>query len=306
MHRFHRLRPLRHIPLRLRLLALVLAGAVAIDMLSLVGRSAALLVSGIALLCWLLLLAGERAEAALQPDSSELTLGSAFVEQLGYDLRSQLNVILGMADMLLEQMAGLLTVQQGAALATILVTGRDVLHQFNLLLKLAHLEAGSLPHTPKVFSLAAACQSSLQALEEKTQLAQVRMTFEPPPELAMIRADEEHIEQIITEVLRNAVNSVPPGSSVRLELVRDADANLVRLTTRDAGTPLLQVDSTSLQAGSLREFRRISQQAARATPGLLLAARLAAVHGGSLRVWRSNGENLLRVVLPLAESPVQE
>jgi signal transduction histidine kinase len=166
------------------------------------------------------------------------------------------------------------------------------------LLDVSRLRGGTLPLRPKLTDLA---QEAVGRAETRAtgHTFQVALARQPWPVLL----DPDRVEQIITNLLDNAMKYSPPDRAVQVSL---EPANLgVLLCVADQGIGL----PAGTQDSIFEPFGRAPNAAARNVPdlglGLYISRRLAEQHGG--RLWaESPGEDqgtVLRLWLPEAASP---
>ncbi len=124
-------------------------------------------------------------------------------------------------------------------------------------------------------------------------------------EAAWVSGDDTRLEQIVTNLLSNAVRYSPDGGVIRLQLARSADA--VCLTVRDEGIGM----DLELLHRVFDLFVQGERGAARSQGGLgiglTLAHRLALLHAGQLEA-HSDGEgrgSTITLTLPAIESPAE-
>jgi signal transduction histidine kinase len=125
-----------------------------------------------------------------------------------------------------------------------------------------------------------------------------RIELSPAPAVPKVRADSQRLEQILGNLLDNALRHTPGGGTILLGL--NADAANVLLTVEDSG-PGIPPDQLDL---IFERFHRVDSSRSRSDGGtglgLAIARKLAEAHGGSLRVEnRSEGGARFTLRLPL-------
>src|SRR5205823_5191261 len=95
---------------------------------------------------------------------------------------------------------------------------------------LRRIEAGTLPLELGRFDLAALVRRSAETIQATT--GKHRLRTEAPPEL-VVRADRRRIEEVVTNLLENAVKYSPAGGEVAVRLA--AQGGLARLSVADEG-----------------------------------------------------------------------
>jgi two-component system OmpR family sensor kinase len=117
---------------------------------------------------------------------------------------------------------------------------------------------------------------------------------------AAFTGDEELLRRMIANLVENAVKHAPSGSSVQLELVRDADAYRITVTDTGAGIP------AEVQPQIFERFyrgdsaRRRDGDSGGAGLGLAIARWVARQHRGDVSLDRSApGETTFKIQLPI-------
>jgi signal transduction histidine kinase len=85
------------------------------------------------------------------------------------------------------------------------------------LLEMSRIEAGSLGLTIAPFSLAEACSHVLDALMPIADAAGLRLVRALPPRLRPATGDRRRVEQVVTNLVANAIKYTPRGGLVELE-----------------------------------------------------------------------------------------
>jgi signal transduction histidine kinase len=141
---------------------------------------------------------------------------------------------------------------------------------------LTGIGAGSLGLKVEPFSLAEACTHVLESLEPLAARAEIRLVRALPPRLRPATGDRRRVEQILTNLVANAIKFTPRGGLVELEASTGPAASLV--VVRDDGPGIAIED----RARIFEPFVRVEGDARIAGTGLGLpiARDLArAMHG---------------------------
>lgn len=212
--------------------------------------------------------------AALNAIKSEL-LGMA-----AHDLRSPLGVILNYSDFLEAEAGPLLDEQQRAFIATIKRTSRFMLGLVDDLLDVSTIEAGRLQLDRQPTDLAALVAGNVALNAVLSARKGISVAFEPAA-ATTLSIDASRIEQVLNNLIGNAVKFSNPGSSVK-----------VRLATADGvATVSVSDQGPGIGAGDLSKlFKMFSRATARGTAGekssglgLAIVRRVVEAHGG--RIW---------------------
>jgi len=128
-----------------------------------------------------------------------------------------------------------------------------------------------------------------------------RIELAPEPALPTVQADSQRLEQILGNLLDNALRHTPSGGTIRLELKSDAQSILLTVEDSGPGIPEDQLDLI------FERFHRVDTARSRSDGGtglgLAIARKLAEAHGGSLRAEnRPEGGARFILSLPLTNS----
>jgi PAS domain S-box-containing protein len=160
---------------------------------------------------------------------------SAFLAAMSHELRTPLNAIGGYVQLLEMGIHGPVTPPQEEALGKIVRSQRHLLRLINEVLNLARIEAGGVHYDLKRVLLHEIVESVLPMVEP--QLTERGLTIEVDvPDSLAVRADREKTEQVLLNLLGNAVKFTPRGGRVRVKASVDAERpRRVRLLVEDSG-----------------------------------------------------------------------
>jgi len=173
--------------------------------------------------------ADERERSRLRARDAERT---RFVSMVAHELRTPLTGLGGYLDLLLEG-----RVTDAGVEREFLERGRRITEGMaelvGDLLEMSRIEAGSLGLKIAPFSLAEACARVLDGLEPIADTAGLRLVRALPPRLRPATGDRRRVEQIVTNLVANAIKYTPRGGLVELEARAGAAAAFV--VVRDDG-----------------------------------------------------------------------
>ncbi|UOQ54841.1 two-component regulator propeller domain-containing protein [Hymenobacter cellulosivorans] len=219
-----------------------------------------------------------------------------FFTNISHELRTPLTLILGPAEELTQDPAEPVR-QQGQR---ILGNARKLLHLINQLLDLSRLEAGGLALHPQPGDVAAAASTWLAAFEELAAARQVGLHLAVPATPVPLVFDAARLEEVVTNLLANALRFTPAGGHVTLA-VRDEPASAavpggaVVLSVQDTGVGIQPEHLPHL----FDRFYQVPGTAAAATGsgvGLALVKELTERHGGTVQVLSTPGAGTTFVV----------
>jgi PAS domain S-box-containing protein len=220
-------------------------------------------------------LARARAEAANRAKTD-------FLAVMSHELRTPLNAISGYTELLEMGLRGPLTGEQLHDLGKIRRSQRHLLALINDLMSFAKVETGHIElefeHVPVNELLAV-----LDALTEP-QVAAKRISYEQvrcDPGLT-IWADREKAQQILVNLVSNAIKFTKPGGRIAIECESDDDRVSLHVTDTGEGIPDAKLGQifepfVQVKSGFTREHEGVGL-------GLAISRNLARLMGGDLTV----------------------
>jgi signal transduction histidine kinase len=238
--------------------------------------------------------AREAAEAAVQARDTFLSIAA-------HELKTPLTALKGGAQLLRRrQLRGQLDPERLIGGLDTLIRSIDRLTTLtDDLLDVARLRTGQLPLIANPLDLAALTAEAVSNFRDRDD-ANDRLTLEVPPALPAVLADSARIEQVIDNLLDNAIKYSPAGGAVAVT-VRTEGAGIL-LSVQDAGIGLPAGAAESI----FEPFGRAANAAMSTLPGmglgLFICRSIIERHGGWIRA-KSAGEGqgtLVRFWLPFA------
>ena len=118
-----------------------------------------------------------------------------------------------------------------------------------------------------------------------------------------VNGDRERIEQVIMNIVSNAIKYTPDGG--RIELRARADGENVVLTVKDNGIGIPEKDLPRLFERFYRVDKARSRQSGGTGLGLSIAQEILSQHNGSIRIDSTYGEGTC-VTITLPRAPEQK
>jgi PAS domain S-box-containing protein len=226
-------------------------------------------------------------------------LKDEFLATLSHELRTPMNAILGWLSMLGEEHAvsdpdqAIQVIRRNAEAQAKLI--EDLLEMNKLTSGTVHLELAMVDTT-------AALDAAIQALQPAAAAKNVRITRVPATVPPVVRADGRRLQQVLWNLLHNAVKFTPNGGHVQAAVV-PTDA-FVEVTVVDTGVGI----EPDFLPHVFDRFRQADSSTTRRNTGLgiglSIAKHLVELHGGVIEASSPGLDRgaTFRVLLPLAVS----
>ncbi len=232
-------------------------------------------------------------------------LKDEFIGLAAHELRQPLAALKGFVDMLVVQTqrgrgAPLADWQEEALMEIMVATDRQI--EFTeALLDVTRIQAGRLVLTVELRNLVDLARKVVQRIQGTTEQHTLRLSARP--ELLIVPIDALRIEQVLTNLLDNAVKYSPGGGVIEVDIQADQQQNQVIVQVRDHGMGI----PADQQPQVFQRFVRAdnTQGMMGAGLGLYLCRELIELHGG--RIWFESSEghgSTFFIALPIIENEV--
>jgi two-component system, OmpR family, sensor histidine kinase KdpD len=234
-------------------------------------------------------------EAAFARRSDELK--TALLRAVTHNLRTPLASIKASVSGLRQPSAAYTPEDRAELLAEIEEEADRLDRLVTNLLDASRLEAGAITLRQRPQDLRELVCAVVDRLEPKLDGHPVQV--EIPEELPPVTCDYAQIDQVVANLLENAVNHTPPGTPVMARACLDGSSVRVEVLDRGPGIP------TADRERVFRPFERGRTRAPGSGLGLTIARGFVEAHGGRLWLEDATGKGARFVfTLPLATSGV--
>ena len=154
----------------------------------------------------------EDLKAAVEKAESADKLKSAFLATMSHELRTPLNSIIGFTGILLQKLVGSLNPEQEKQLKMVQVSANHLLELINHVLDISKIEADQIDIFPELFDIATAVHKSVEKINPMAEKKGLMVSTVIDPEKIMIYSDRRRIEQILINLVNNAVKFSDHGN----------------------------------------------------------------------------------------------
>jgi signal transduction histidine kinase/DNA-binding response OmpR family regulator len=228
---------------------------------------------------------------------------SVFLENVSHEIRSSMNGIIGMTNLVLETK---LDEEQRTYLEMVGSSVDRLLLVVNEVLDFSKIETGDLEIETEDFALKECLDHDLHVLNLAAKQKGITLLCEIAPEVpAWVNGDPLRLVQVVTSLVNNAIKFTPEGGVVlRIENLGYDGRNRMRLqfSVEDTGcglTPDQQCRIASYFQQPLTPYQPLSLGSRGL--GLTISAQLVKLMGGEIRVSSGETGSTFQFTLPFAE-----
>ena len=208
-------------------------------------------------------------------------LKSAFLATVSHELRTPLTSIIGFTDMLQAHILGPLPDSATAAVDSIQRGSHILLRLINNILDFSKMEAGHFTVDLYPVDLHLIVQIVTMTLQPQLAERGLKLSVNLPPNLPLIQANSTRLEQVLMNLLANAIKFTEAGEIV---ISARCEAARVRISVRDTGIGI----ASQFQNHIFDAFRQVENPLTRRYGGtglgLAISRRLVDLMGGTISV----------------------
>lgn len=221
-----------------------------------------------------------------------------FVANVSHELRTPLAMLQGYSEALIDDIADTPEVRKEIA-EVINEESQRMGRLVRELLDLARMEAGHLELDIHQLSLSIFVHRVLRKFQTIAKEQQVQLKSEMPPDLPTVYWDEDKIEQVLTNLIDNAIRHTPADGTVKLEIHTEDDQ--VILSLQDTGCGIPEEDLPFIFERFYKADKaRTRGQSGGTGLGLSIAKHIVTAHQGKIEVMSQIGKGTTFIItLPI-------
>jgi two-component system sensor histidine kinase GlrK len=231
-------------------------------------------------------------------------LKADFTAHVSHELRTPLTAIREGTALLLEGISGPLTDSQREILEVVRNHSQRLFKSISSILDLSKMEAEMMDYEFTMCDLRALIEKSVEALDLIARKRDIKLRWSMTGSIPMFLADERRIQQVLDNLLSNALKFSPTGGEVRMDALPMGDgqhraaAVEIRVSDDGPGIPVGEVQNIFKHFYQGRNQKAKGQQGTGL--GLAIARHIVEAHKG--RIWAESEIGCgatFHVVLPL-------
>ena len=221
--------------------------------------------------------------AALESARQANLIKDRFLANMSHELRTPLNGVIGLSELLHDELVGELAPAQKEYVGDILASGRQLLSLVNNLFDLEHVQLGKMEFHPQVVDVQQVLTEISDRLRTLADEKNVNVSITVDPVVSTVTTDPVRLRQIVYNYLSNAIKFSPPESVVQVRAVPD-EGDRFRVDVTDQGPVLAPERLSSIFADFHLLDRTQKMDGEGAGLGLALTKRIVEAQGGTVGV----------------------
>jgi two-component system phosphate regulon sensor histidine kinase PhoR len=197
-----------------------------------------------------------------------------------HELRTPLTVISGISEMFEAGIYGELTLEQSEHLRQIALQAHRLRQLVNDLLDLSKMEAGMMRLRRELLAPHSLTCAVVEQLATVAAQAGVLLRNQVGSDLPEVNCDGRRIEQILTNLISNAIKFTPPGGQVTI--FAEAEPDIVRFVVADTGRGI-PPEALPRVFDKFFQVQSSTESGAKGTGlGLAIVKHIVELHGGEV------------------------
>jgi two-component system phosphate regulon sensor histidine kinase PhoR len=205
---------------------------------------------------------------------------SNFISMVSHELRTPLNSINGFIEIVAEEQVGPLNTRQQEFLGYVRTSALHLSALVEDILLITKADSGQFSLRPSEIDVGSLLRQTLQSVAQAAVKAEVAMSVHVPPEMPLLRGDELRVQQVLTNLLNNAIKFSPPHTEISIS-VRQSGST-AEFAIHDRGPGVAPEEQARIFE---RFYQSESSQRARSGGyglGLAIAKLIVEQHGGEI------------------------
>ncbi|MGE3728860.1 MAG: ATP-binding protein, partial [Candidatus Sericytochromatia bacterium] len=226
-------------------------------------------------------------------------LKDEFIANISHELRTPLNGIIGISESMLDGATGEISREQKYNLSLVISSGRRLFHLVNDLIDFSQLKHKEIQLHLRPVWMREIVEVVLKLSKPLVGQKELKLINKVPEDAPPVMADEDRIQQILHNLISNAIKFTPAG---KVEITAHTTRQHLEITVSDTGPGIDEAWHERI----FESFEQADGSAIRehggSGLGLAITRHLVELHGGRIRVDSAPGRGAhFHFLLPLAE-----
>jgi two-component system, sensor histidine kinase and response regulator len=168
----------------------------------------------------------KKSEQALKDLNKKLSELNAdkdrFIGILGHDLKSPFNNLLGLSEVLIDDIHNLDYKEIEEISGTINATARAAYNLLEEILLWARTQQGKITYSPKMLTFKIICMETIETLKFTARNKDITINYNAPDDL-MVFADSDMLKTILRNLVSNSIKFTPPHGKINIKTENNPD-----------------------------------------------------------------------------------
>jgi signal transduction histidine kinase len=215
---------------------------------------------------------------------------STFLANMSHELRTPLNAIIGFSDLIGAELHGPIggDGRYRDYARDISESGKHLLDIVDDLLDMAKIEAGKMLLKRAPTELAPVVESCVRLVKAQASEGGVELATDLAGDLPLLYADSRSLQQILVNLMSNAVKFTMPGGRVSVTAAHEG-AGFATIAVADTGIGIAEQDITEITKPFSQADNSMAKKYQGTGLGLPIARALAEMNGGALEIASTPG-----------------
>lgn len=205
-----------------------------------------------------------------------------FLAHVSHELRTPMASIQEGTHLLLDEIPGPLAQEQRTILRIMADSTRRLIHLISTILDLSKMEAGMMEYRIVPVDLHRIGEISVDKVRLLADAKHVQLVLENIGDRVWVKADVSRLEQVLDNLLSNALKFSPEGGVVKVQMRPDPQAGVLEVSVSDTGPGVAPEDLPHIFERFYQGRTKVRHTAGSGL-GLALVKKVVEAHGG--RIW---------------------
>ena len=230
----------------------------------------------------------DKLEVALKKAEDASLAKTRFLNNMSHDIRTPMNVILGYAQLMEDELDGKGMPKTLEHLEKLQQSGNLLLSIINNVLDMARIESGRMELDENYGRIEDVQQSLIEIFEDEAKRKNIAYNFRMNVEHGHVLTDITKVEEIFVNILSNAIKYTPDGGSVIVNVDElpcdEPDYMIVRTRVSDTGIGMSKEYLTKIFEAFTREQNTTKSKIAGTGLGMSIVKKYVDLLGGTIEV----------------------
>jgi len=230
----------------------------------------------------------KRREQQLKNYNSELKDLNALKSELtaitSHDLKAPINSIISRVNLVKDSLGSMSVEKIAEHLDKMIVAGQKMGEFINQILDMERIEAGRVQFETERLNLNALLYSTVELNRLTATDKHVNISYFQEGPFVPIRADRMKLEQIFNNILSNAINYSPPGSTIDVSCRSLGETIQIEISDQGSGIPAAEIDGIFDRFSQVRKKGALSTRVHGSGLGLNIVKKYVEMHNGTVSV----------------------